>query len=196
LYSTKPTFLYGFHGLDKSVAFDILNQKTDFKPSKNSYDWLGEGVYFWENNYERAKEYAQVASKRKDSKIKDPFVLGAIIDLRNCLDLLDQKYLDFLKIAYDSLKKELELEGKPLPTNSAFGPHDFDFKKRELDCAVIRYAHQLAEEAGEKFDSVRAAFWEGKELYPGAGFRTGNHIQLAILNPNCIKGVFLPRQKV
>ena len=67
-------------------------------------------------------------------------------------------------------------------------------KKRGLDCAVIRYAHRLAETAGEEFDSVCAAFWEGEELYPGAGFRKGNHIQIAILNHNCIKGVFLPRE--
>jgi len=194
LYSSKPAFVYGFHGLDKSVAFDILNQKTDFKPSNNNYDWLGEGVYFWENNYARAKEYAEVAAQRKESTIKDPFVLGSIIDLGNCLDLLDQKYLDFLKIAYESLKAYLASQNRELPTNSGFGPNDFDFKKRELDCAVIRYAHQLAEESGEKFDSVRAAFWEGEELYPGAGFRKGNHIQIAILNQNCIKGVFLPRE--
>lgn len=44
-----------------------------------------------------------------------------------------------------------------------------------------------------EFDSVRAAFWEGKPLYEGASFKTENHIQLAILNPNCIKGIFLPR---
>lgn len=194
MYSSKPAFVYGFHGLDKSVAFDILNQKTDFKPSNNNYDWLGEGVYFWENNYARAKEYAEVAAQRTGSTIKDPFVLGSIIDLGNCLDLLDQKYLDFLKIAYESLKAYLASQNRELPTNSAFGPNDFDFKKRELDCAVIRYAHQLAEESGEKFDSVRAAFWEGEELYPSAGFRKGNHIQIAILNQNCIKGVFLPRE--
>jgi hypothetical protein len=46
-----------------------------------------------------------------------------------------------------------------------------------------------------KFDSVRAAFWEGEELYPQAGFKTHNHIQLSIINPDCIKGIFLPRQK-
>jgi hypothetical protein len=57
---------------------------------------------------------------------------------------------------------------------------------------VIRYAHRLAEPAGEVFDSVRAAIWEGEELYPGAGFRKGNHIQIAILNHSCIKGVFCP----
>ena len=46
-----------------------------------------------------------------------------------------------------------------------------------------------------KFDSVRAAFWEGEELYPNAGFKTHNPIQLSIINPDCIKGIFLPQQK-
>jgi hypothetical protein len=88
------------------------------------------------------------------------------------------------------------LKSKKLPKNGTFGKNDFDFRKRELDCAVIRYAHQLAEEQGFCFDSVRAAFWEGEPLYNGAGFRKQNHIQIAILNPNCIKGIFLPRDKI
>ena len=195
MYSSKPAIIYGFHGLDKTVSFQILNQQCDFKPSSNDYDWLGDGVYFWENNYTRAKEYAQIAAKRKGSTIKEPFVLGAVIELGNCLDLLDQKYINFFALAYEEMKQDLESQGLPLPENSKFYPNDFDFKKRELDCAVIRYAHKLAEKQGEKFDSVRAAFWEGEEIYPGAGFRKSNHIQIAIRNLDCIKGVFLPREK-
>jgi hypothetical protein len=82
-----------------------------------------------------------------------------------------------------------------LPENSSFGKSDFDFKKRELDCAVIRFAYQLAEKRGTCFDSVRAAFLEGEPLYPGSMFRKQNHIQIAIINPNCIKGIFLPREE-
>lgn len=193
MYTKKPSFVYGFHGLDRDVAFKILNQKDDFKPSNNNYDWLGEGIYFWENNFERAENYALLDSKREKTKIKDPFVLGAVLDLGNCFDLLEQKNLDFLKFAYEEFKKSLEEDGEELPKNTSFGKNDFDFKKRELDCAVIRYAHELAKEDGMKFDSVRAAFWEGNLLYPGAGFKSENHIQIAILNPSCIKGIFLPR---
>ena len=193
MYSNKPSFIYGFHAIDKDVAFEILNQNIDFKLSDNSYDWLGQGIYFWENNYERAIQYAKEDSKRKNSKIKTPFVLGAVIDLGNCLDLLDQKHLDFLKTAYDDLKLVLEKASKVIPKNSRTKPKDFDFKKRELDCAVIRWAHEIAKEHGEYFDTVRAAFLEGGELYPHAGFRMQNHIQISVLNPNCIKGVFLPR---
>lgn len=196
MYSNKPNFVYGFHGLDKEIGLEILNQKKNFLQSNNSYDWLGNGVYFWENNYKRAKQYAEEDSKRKKTSIKTPFVLGAVIDLGNCFDLLDQKHLDFLLFAYQDLEILLKEEGKNLPKNHSFGINDFDFKKRELDCAVIRYAHELAQNSGESFDSVRAAFWEGQPLYEGAGFRKQNHIQIAVINPNCIKGIFLPREKI
>ena len=43
------------------------------------------------------------------------------------------------------------------------------------------------------YDSVRGVFWEGKPLYPNAGFAEKNHIQICVCNPNCIKGYFLPR---
>ncbi len=200
--------MFGFHGLDETVGRAVLNNETELKHSKNSYDWLGHGVYFWENSFERARQYAEESQVRKDSTIQNPFVIGAIIDLGNCLDLLDKKCLDLLRNAYIELELtlkernayielELSLEewGQELPTNTPFGANDFDFKKRELDCAVIRYALEMAADEGIYFDSVRAAFWEGEELYPTAGFKTHNHIQLCIINPDCIKGIFLPREK-
>jgi hypothetical protein len=195
MYSTKPSYVYGFHGLDKEIALKILNHEIEFKHSNNKYDWLADGIYFWENNLERAGQYAVQDSKRKDTKINEPFVLGTILDLGNCLDLLDQKNLDFLQFAYDELKKDLEVKNLPLPENSNFGSNDFDFKKRELDCAVIRYAHLLAKDSGVAFDSVRAAFIEGDPLYENAVFKKQNHIQIAIINPDCIKGIFIPRKK-
>ena len=42
--------VYGFHGLDKDIGLRILNQEQEFKRSENRYDWLGDGIYFWENN--------------------------------------------------------------------------------------------------------------------------------------------------
>jgi hypothetical protein len=196
MYSAKPSFVYGFHGIDRDAAIRILNQEDNFRHSNNNYDWLGNGIYFWENNYQRAIQYALEDSRRPNSTIYTPFVLGAILDLGNCLDLLDQEYIDFLSNSFDFFKETLDQESKPLPENTSFGKSDFDFKKRELDCAVIRFAHQLAEKKGIYFDSVRAAFLEGEPLYPGSMFRKQNHIQIAVINPNCIKGIFLPREEV
>lgn len=67
---------------------------------------------------------------------------------------------------------------------------------RYLDCAVIEYTHKFLEEKDQNsFDSVRATFIEGDPIYPSAGFYDKTHIQICIINPNCIKGVFLPRKR-
>jgi len=196
MYSSKPSVIYGFHGIDKNAAFKILTGEDEFHHSDNAYDWLGSGIYFWENNLERAKQYAEEDSKRETTKIETPFVLGAVIELGNCLDLLDQRNNDFLRKSYVAFIEMLEAEGLPIPENKRLGKNDFDFKGRELDGAVIRFACQLAKDAGQPFDSVRAAFMEGDPLYDGTKFLSGNHIQIAISNPNCIKGIFLPRETV
>lgn len=107
-------------------------------------------------------------------------------------DLLDQNNNEFLAEAYQRLKSDMEKESLVLPTNQSMTTDDFDFKARNLDCAVIRYACALAKKEGVRFDSVRAAFIEGEPLYPGAKFYRENHIQLAIINPRCIKGIFIP----
>jgi len=65
---------------------------------------------------------------------------------------------------------------------------------RYLDCAVVEYTHSFLKFKNQPaFDSVRAAFIEGDKIYPGAGFNEKTHIQICILNPNCIKGFFKPR---
>lgn len=196
MYSSKPNFVFGFDGLDESIGRDIVGGRQDLRASTNLYDWLGHGVYFWEHSHERALQWAVSQSKRQNTTVQTPFVIGAIINLGHCLDLLDQKWLDFLAVQYELMIVDLAAEGKSPPENMSFGKTDFDFKNRELDCAVIRYAVEAAKKEGVIFDSVRAAFWEGEELYPTAGFKTHNHIQISVINPNCIKGIFLPRSKV
>jgi hypothetical protein len=69
-----------------------------------------------------------------------------------------------------------------------------DLLKRYLDCAVIETIHQFNKDKKKpEFDSVRGVFFEGKDLYENAGFKEKNHIQIALRNPNCIKGYFVPR---
>lgn len=194
LYSSRSNLYIGFHGCDKSVAEYILHGGS-LRPSKNDYDWLGHGVYFWENNEQRAFQFAQESAQRKTSSIKDPFVLGAVIDLGYCLDLTDMSCLAEIRQSYKALKDAFELVGKDLPINKRIGDSG-DYLLRSLDCAVIEYEHAINLKAGVKsFDSVRGVFVEGKELYPGGGIMEKNHIQICVRNPNCIKGYFLPRQK-
>jgi hypothetical protein len=163
--------------------------------SENDYDWLGHGYYFWEYNDQRALRFAEeYKGKVRKNKvtIETPAVLGAILDLGVCLDLLDSKNIEALKLAYEVLTAELGGTAN-LPTN--YKEVDGKSTIRKLDCAVIETLHKMTLKVGKHFDSVRAMFPEGAELYPGAGFNAKNHIQLCIINPNCIKGYFIPREE-
>lgn len=194
LYSTRPSLVLGFHGCDQSVVNKVITGKEELLASNNDYDWLGPGIYFWENNEERAKEWAEQLAKRKGSSIKHPTVIGAIIDLGLCFDLTDNHYLSELKEGYQTLVEVCKSTGEPLPQNKTIGNSN-DLLLRKLDCAVIQMVHRLHKQVdSEPYDSVRGVFWEGKELYPNAGFREKNHIQICVCNPNCIKGYFLPKK--
>ena len=198
MYSKKPNFIIGFHSCDETLKNDLINCKTYLLPKDTSYHWLGYGVYFWENNFQRAVEYAEEIRKKphpSHQKIVNPSVVGAIIHLGNCLDLLDSKSIELLRIGYQSLKGICEKENRPLNENTLDDEGGFP-KKRELDCAVINTIHEINRKTGQKpFDSVRGVFFEGGLVYPGASFYNKTHIQICIKNPNCIKGFFNPLKK-
>lgn len=194
LYSRRSNLIIGFHGCDKSIVNKVIAGKDNLIASTNDYDWLGHGVYFWENNETRALQYAYEMLKRGSSSVKEPAVIGTVIDLGYCMDLTDSLYLGELKEAYNTLMDTCKLMEIDLPQNTDIGKSK-DKLMRRLDCAVIETAHQINEESGERiFDSVKGVFWEGNQLYPGAEFREKNHIQICVRNPNCIKGFFLPRK--
>ena len=54
LYSRRSNLIIGFHGCDESVVRKVVNGEENLIPSTNDYDWLGNGIYFWENNEARA----------------------------------------------------------------------------------------------------------------------------------------------
>jgi hypothetical protein len=129
-------------------------------------------------------------------RIQEPFVLGVVLDLGVCLNLLTRDGIKLVSTAYRTLQTDFALAREPLPENKVLSS-DGDLMVRNLDCAVIQMAHTLISRRGlPAYDSVRSVFWEGKALYPNAGFRSHNHIQICIRNTNCIKGYFLPRKKI
>ena len=141
-------------------------------------------------------EYAKSLKENPRSgtlRIKNPAVIGATLDLGHCLDLTDFHNLCLLKTAYQILTKTYNKSGFSIPENKSL-KNSNDLLIRELDCAVIETIHKILEEKGmENFDSVKGVFWEGDELYPNAGIKEKNHVQICIRNPNCMKGLFIPR---
>lgn len=197
MYSRLPAFVYGFHGCDLSTKEAVLRGEQEHpRPSINSYDWLGSGIYFWEQNPERAMAFAKKAhdhpKKYSKQMIDNPAVLGAVIDLGHCMNLMDSIHIGRLKIGYEFLKANAELAGAELPSNRGKG----DRPLRELDRAVIEALHEYIKAHPtdmKPYDTVRGLFLEGDPVYFGAGFLEETHIQLCVRNLNCIKAFFDPR---
>jgi hypothetical protein len=185
----QPFTVNGFHSCDREVGISVLNQQDDLNPSTNKWDWLGEGIYFWEQNPLRALEYAKESAEKKQFNripIKVPFVLGAIIDLGNCLNLVESESIEILKEAYSALKEAKDTLGEQMPVNAD--------NNRILDCAVFQYLHGVRKKTNKpSFDTVRCAFSEGGPAYPGTTISSRLHIQICVINPAMIQGYFLPR---
>jgi hypothetical protein len=195
MYSIRSNYVLGFHGCEEEEQNELLISPKSFKSSQENYDWLGHGMYFWEDNVERAWKWAKL--KKKAGTLKKPAVIGAVINLGYCFDLLDSQSISILEQAFLLFKEEADRLANPIPKN-VHHPSEKgnDRTLRYLDCAVIEFTHQFFKSQGEHpFDSVRAAFIEGNPIYEGAGFYDKTHIQICIINPNCIKGFFLPREK-
>lgn len=188
----STSFVLGYHGCDRALAEQVLAGKRSLRPSHNDYDWLGDGIYFWEHNASRAYQFACEVRNRPHNgkqKINEPAVVGAIIDLGLCLNLLDSRSTEMVKQAHADLVRLSREAGTQLPSNSGGS----DLLVRKLDCTVVRFLHATREEEGnEPFDTVRAVFIEGQRLYANAGFAAKNHIQVCVRNSACIKGYFRP----
>ncbi|HVX86914.1 MAG TPA: hypothetical protein VH253_19175 [Phycisphaerae bacterium] len=193
IYDVLPSFVLGFHGCDRALAERVFAGRTTLRASDNDYDWLGHGVYFWENNPQRALNYARLLKKfpiRAKQRIRQPAVVGAIIDPGRCLNLMDAQFIRLLKQSYAHLRALHQVAGKPLPRNRPVAGSR-DLLLRDLDCAVIETLHSINREQGvPPFDSARGAFIEGGPAYPGAGVHDASHIQICVRNPRCIKGYF------
>lgn len=187
MYSKLPNLVLGFHGCHRDVFESVVINGNNLQKSNNSYDWLGSGIYFWEQNYQRAYEWA--VNRHGEANAA---VIGAVIDLGYCLNLTDSASSDILRRGYEILKLRFKVLGKPIPKNRA-SLKTTDILLRDLDCAVIQQIHDFNRQAGRQmFDSVRGVFEEGNPPYEGSAFREKTHIQLCVCNPNCIKGYFSP----
>jgi hypothetical protein len=190
--SAVTSFILGYHGCDRSLAERMFAGTDVLRPSNNDYDWLADGIYFWEHNVQRAYQFASELRDRPRNdrqRVIDPAVVGCVIELGSCLNLLDGRFIELVRVAHADLVGFHQQSGTRPPSNTG-GP---DLLRRELDCEVIRTVHLGRKLHGDApFDTVRAAFVEGGPLYENAGFAAKNHIQVCVRNPAALKGYFRP----
>ena len=171
-----PRVVLGYHGCDPAFADALIAGAipiADWRPSTNPYDWLGDGIYFWEHAPARAREWSGKGG-----------VVGAVLQLGLCLDLTDTAYTQLLELTYGQLRETYLAEKRRLPQNRG--------KRRELDQLVINeLVGGAAAEVGT-FQSVRCPFLEGEPAFPGSAILRESHVQIAVRDHACIAGVFRP----
>ena len=154
----------GYHGTSSEAAEKIMVE--GFQPSRNPYDWLGDGVYFFQDAPQRAWDWA---IERQGNFAA---VVGANILLEGCIDLLDLGWYQVMADAYDSYVKILKDSGQSIPVQSR-GAH-------RLDREVMNYMIGVLSESGFRVACVRAAFGEGRPVYPDSAFYDRAHVQIAV----------------
>jgi hypothetical protein len=168
----------GYHGCDWRVARRILAGDA-FATSTNAWDWLGDGIYFWEYGPDRAMRWAE-----QQERIRNPAVIGSMIQLGRCFDLLDTQFTRELGEFYEDWIATVLREGFQPPQNRG--------KARFLDRAVIEAFLLKGSDTGSVYDTVRGAFVEGEPIFPGSALYAETHVQIAVRNPHSIIGVFRP----
>jgi hypothetical protein len=212
----------GYHACKHEFATALREGKIsiqEWMPSRNPYDWLGDGIYFWESSKTRARHWAEeIVGGEAD-------VLEVDLELGLCLDLMDTEYIELLRETYDSLVGLYREEEWQLPENREIFPrgkrsrrqrryvryldrlngiiyprltgkdfHRFrNCELRYLDRLVINQFLSLMENGhGDlvlNFQTVRCAFEEGSPVYPGSMIRDRTHVQIAVRDKSCIVAI-------
>lgn len=214
MHDLASSFVLGFHGCVDDVARKLVLREESFRPSENSYDWLGHGIYFWLEDPRRACAWAQrhVAGTGNGK----PAVIGAVINLGRCLDLTTRAGIEAVRSGHEALKAVFESgltrrnivvagldfllpyfddKGGRMPENRPAKPDDGDILIRRLDCAVINMTCNILDEGPHPVDTVKGVFFEGGPAYEGAQIHERTHTQICVRNAACIRGIFYPPQE-
>lgn len=184
----RATTVFGFHGTCKECLASI--ESNGFKISNNHYDWLGPGIYFFQDAPSRAKEWAKEFKEKKKIKCRsakilkckgdscESVVIGVQINLDDCMDLLDIEWYGVLSEAFD---RYLSLCGvtilEVLEQNEKFHCLDYEIFERTF---------KALERDGKKINSVRAVFQEGSNVYENSYLFDKSHVQIAVRDAQVI----------
>lgn len=181
-FSDYHRSVIGYHGTTADAA-DRLVSGEDFDLSDEDDEWFGKGIYFWEHAFQQAWWWA----KRNGNP--NPAVIGAVIRLGNCFDLLDAGNVTILREFHDKMIEDMHVVQSEVPVNVR--------SHRSLDCAVFNYLYAEFEAARKPLDTARAVFVPtavAKRVYKGSWISEETHIQICVRNPKSILAVWHVRE--
>lgn len=170
-YPDRVTVVRAHHGTSRARAEEVA--RNGWTQSRNHYDWLGDGVYFFQEAPARARDWA----RRQHGD--EAAVIVADVDLSDCMDLLDSSWFAVLTEAHELLLMHYRRLGRKLPVQRSL--------MHGLDRAVINYSVGVLADRGVVIRSVRGVFQEGRPAYPGSALFDLAHVQIAVRDQTAIR---------
>lgn len=173
----------GYHGTRRATAEELV-RGNPFRSSENADDWLGHGIYFWEYAPQQAWWWAE-----RRYGATQAAVVGTMIRLGRCFDLLDPRNGELLDRAHQGAARMFEFADRTLPDNA--NHHKY------RDCIVFNYFYQRMAESGRNIDTSRAVFvpmGSADRYWPRSGVYRGSHIQICVRSTTSILSVWHVRR--
>ena len=158
----------GYHGTTKNAAKQIVNQ-SNFKVSAKIDDWLGTGVYFFENDCKQAYNFV-----KKGRRVADASIIKATLEPEFVFDLLLTEAVSvFTDVHNKILPRLIRMYGEDSNIDNYNG-------------LIINY---ICANSNIHFDMVRGVFpTPKKETIEGTTI-TPSQIQLCVRKLDCIKNI-------
>lgn len=185
-----------YHGTTLNAALQIADRATPFKLSQNGKDWLGRGIYFYEEDLTRAVKwaYGRVEQLKDTGQTEAPAVIVADLDLTACLDLCSVRWANSLANLANSLQvgssqavpmqhgprlqtaagQWITIADREFPIGTACDNH--------ADALLVDALYQQLLDKGEPVTAKRGAFQCGRQLYTNSYFFDETHVQIAVLD--------------
>lgn len=183
------TTIEAFHGTTLAAADSILS--GGFRPSEQDWDWLGKGVYFFQDGPSRARAWALEWAVEHYKGL--PAVVGAKIRLEreHFIDLIDVFWSEKMNGFYQNFVELCNRSNTPIPRQSPkpSGPHP-------LDRRVVNHAVGILGREGKLISAVRGAFEEGDRVYPDSAFFEKAHVQIAVRDVSLIENCWIEEPSV
>lgn len=200
-----------YHGCDITTRDRLVRGEIEPRISSNQYDWLGDGMYFFEGDPSRALKLAQNSHDNPNQlltrkAIATPAAVGAILEVERWFDLTTQVGIENFTHAAQAVIDGSANGGTPPPVNKPAFEGDEDLLHRAFDKAACDMVHTLRKYVHEQalhnkdtaaiiasapYQAARGAFEQGGFIADGSSICVDTHIQIAVRDLSCIKGWFL-----
>ena len=174
-----------FHGTTRTVA-NIVKDTSKFQYNLRNDHWLGNGIYFFIEDYDKAKWWAKTLARRERKSKASVISLAVTIQRNKILDLdAEKERKDFYQFVLDFIAANPVIEGLDFTYTSSPNDENIDIDEAKLRCFMLDLIQKI-----NNYDACKFTFVDDKLTYSlpnvNSSIIRNNAVQLCIYNQSVI----------